>query len=370
MSARAATIAQGFSQKVMKAVYDKNILGQITNRDYEGEINAIGSKLNILDFDKVTEKTYADAALTADSLTENNGALTIDQYKSFYWKEKALANWLSYIKNPHPTIVDQVASERSRNMDLFVLGKYGSVGAGNRVGTDVTAGTVTVDVTTGVVTGAGTTFTAGMVGRGFKATGHTKWYRVKTFTNTTSMVIEDDLDDIASAYTGGAIAGGASYTVEANTAVSITTTNLVQQIAALKLKLDKAEANGYHAVPDEDRFLIVPPEFEDLIVRASGVVLHVPEVYSTLIQKGMIGMLLGFKLFRSNRLTGDNTNGYRVLAGHASWLTFAQKVLQARIEEDLIGDFGAAYKDLFVYGAKVKDARRHFAAEGYFTFAV
>lgn len=369
MSARANTIAQGFSQKVMLALYDQNVLSQLTNRDYQGEINAIGSKLNILDFDKVSEKTYAGSALTADNLTENNGALTIDQYKSFYWKEKTLDNWLSYVKDPHPTIVNQVANERSKNMDAFALALYAKVGAGNRVGTDYTTGTVTIDGS-GNVTGSGTTFTSGMVGRGFKATGHTKWYRVKTYTNATAIVIEDDLDDVSSTYSGGVINAGASYIIEANTALSITTSNLLQYLAALKLKLDKAEANGYHAVPDSERWVVVPPEFYDLVVRASGIALHVPEVYSNLVGKGFIGMLLGFKLFVSNRLTGDNTNGYRVLAGHPGWLTFAEKVLDARMEEDLIGDFGAAYKDLFVYGAKVKDARRHFAAEGFFTFSV
>ena len=50
-------------------------------------------------------------------------------------------------------------------------------------------------------------------------------------------------------------------------------------------------------------------------------------------------------------------------------MTYAEKVLEARIEEDLIGDFGAAYKDLFVYGAKVTDPRRHFATELFATFA-
>jgi len=38
------------------------------------------------------------------------------------------------------------------------------------------------------------------------------------------------------------------------------------------------------------------------------------------------------------------------------------------MEEDLTGDFGTAFKDLFVYGAKVKDARRHMAAEGFWNF--
>lgn len=370
MSARATTLAQGFSNKVMKATYDKSILDMIVNRDYEGEINAVGSKLNILDFDKVTEKTYSGSALTADDLTENNGQLTIDQYKAFYWKEKTLDNWLSYIKNPHPTIVEQVASERARNMDLFAFGLYGDVAAGNRVGTDVTTGTVTVDVTTGVVTGSGTSFESNMVGRGFKAAGHTKWYRIKTYSSATSIVIEDDKDDITSAYTGGAIGAGATFTIEAADALAITTTNLLAQISALKLKLDKAEDNGHHAVPDEGRFLLVPPEFESIVVRASGIVLHVPEAYENLITRGYMGRLLDFNVFRTNRLTGDNTDGFRVIAGHKGWLTFAEKVLDSRIEEDLPGDFGTAYKDLFVYGAKVKDARRPFAAEGFFTFSV
>jgi len=79
-------------------------------------------------------------------------------------------------------------------------------------------------------------------------------------------------------------------------------------------------------------------------------------------------MLDGFKIFQSNRLTGDNTNGFRVIAGHTNWMTMAEKLLEADIEEVLIGDFGSAYKDLFVYGSKVTDTRRHFAAEGFWLF--
>jgi hypothetical protein len=369
MAARANTVAQGFSQKLMLEMYDKSLLDEVVNRDYEGEINAIGSTLNILNFDRVSEKTYSGSDLTADSLTENNAQLVIDQYKSFYWKEKTLDNWLSYIKDPHPTIVSQVANERRKNMDTYVFGLYGDVGAGNRVGTDYTTGTVTID-SSGNVTGSDTTFTSSMVGRGFKATGHSSWYRVATYTGATQITIEDDLDDVSSTYSGGAIGAGATYTIEAATSYAITTANLLQYVAKLKLKLDQAEYYSNNAVPDTDRWLIVPPEFEDLLVRASGVALHVPEVYEELIKKGMITMLQGFKVFKSNRLTGDNTNGYRVLAGHPAWLTFAEKVLDARMEEDLTGNFGTAYKDLFVYGAKVTDPRRHMAAEGYFRFTL
>lgn len=368
MSAYGTKLAEGFSSKVMAHLYDKNLLNEVVNRDYEGEINAVGSKLNILDFDELSEKTYANTALTADSLTENNAQLVIDQYKSFYWKEKTLAKWLSYIKNPHPTIVTQVVNERSKNMDTFALALYGDVGAGNRVGTDYTTGTVTITTSTGAVLGSGTTFTSAMVGKGFKADGHSAWYRVKSFASTTSIVIEDDLDDTTSAYTGGAIAGGSTFTVEAATVLQITTANLLDQVSTLKQKLDLAESEGHSSVPDSERFLIVPPEFETLLVRASGVSLHVPEVYQELVKKGFITELQGFKVFKSNRLTGDNTDGYHVIAGHPMWMTFAEKVLDARMEEDLIGDFGTAFKDLFVYGAKVKDARRRMATEGFWKF--
>ena len=368
MSARATTLAQAFSNRVLGEMYDRSLVDDIVNRDYQGEVNGVGSKLNMLNFGRLSEKDYSGTALSADDLTEFNAVLTIEKQKAFYFKEKTIDNYKSYIKDPHSKIIAQIAMERNRNMDIYVLGFYGDVAAGNRVGTNYTTGTVTVDVTTGVVTGSGTTFTAAMVGRGFKATGHTKWYRVKTYSSGTSIVIEDDKDDITSAYTGGAISGGTAYIIEAATPVAITTTNLLQKIADLKQKLDEVQQYGANAVPLEGRFLVVPPAFLNTYFRATGVALHVPAVYEGLIQKGLAGELLGFKVYVSNDLTGNNTDGWRVLAGHTNWMTFAEKILQNRIEEDIIGDFGVAYKDLMVYGAKIPDARRSQAAELYCTF--
>ena len=370
MSAYATKIAEGFSQKLMKEVYDRSLTDVIVNRDYQGEINQVGSKLNILNFDRISEQTYTKGGLVVESLYENNATLTIDTYKSFYWKEYTLDKWLSYIKNPHPTVVSQKADERNKNMDTFVLGAYADVGAGNRVGTDADdATTISITITTGAFTVAGgTPCDSTWVGRGIKVVGVTNWLRVKSVTNTTTGFVEDDEDDVTSHYSGGIIAG-ASYVVEAISPVSITTANLLQKISLLKQKLDITERYGLNAVPDSGRFLIVPPEFESTLVRASGVVLHVPEVYRELVKRGFITELLGFQVFKSNRLTGNNTDGFRVLAGHPNWMTFAEKLLSADIEEDIIGDFGTAYKDLFVYGKKVTDARRHFMTELYCTFA-
>lgn len=369
MSAYGTKVAEGFSQKLLLEMYDMNLTDSMVNRDYEGEINDVGSKLNILAIERITQKTYTGANLTPDSLYEKNAVLEITEFKSFYWAEKTIDKWKSYIKNPHSTVVTQKADERSRDLDLFSLSFYPDVASGNRVGTDYTTGTVEVDAS-GNVTGSGTAFTSAMEGRGFKASGQTKWYRVKTVSSGTAMIIEDDFDDVASAYTGGVISAGATFIVEAVTPVQITTANLLTKISAMKLKLDTAERNGFNSVPDSGRILIMPAEFDAILVKASGIALHVPEVFSNLVQKGYRGNLLGFQIFVSNRLSGDNVDGFHTLALHTNWLTFAEKLLEVGMEEDLIGNFGSAYKDLFVYGGKVADKRRGFASEGFFTFSV
>jgi hypothetical protein len=356
-SAYATKIAEGFSAKVMRELYARSLFDAIVNRDYAGDINQVGSKLNILSFAKLTEKTYSGVNMTADDLTEVNSILNISEYKSFYWKEKTLDKWLSYIKEPKPVVVEQAANERKKNLDTFVLGFYGDVAAGQRLGTDYTTGTVTVDVTTGAVTGSGTTFTSAMVGKGFKAAGHTKWYRVKTYSSATSITIENDSDDEVSAYDGGAITAGSAYVIQANTKVQTAASTIMGHILTLKRMLDDAE------VPDEDRVLVVPPIVAALIPQGTNIALSVPAAYDELVKRGYITDLVGFKVFSSARVQGDNTNGWHCLAIQRNWLTFADKVLEVGMEEDLIGNFGAAYKDLYVYGAKVADNRRKFAAE-------
>lgn len=369
MADRATTVAEGFSQNLMLAGYDTDLLRIITNSDYQGEIEKVGSLLDIMDFDKIHEHDYVKgSAPSPDAITENNGKLTIDKKKTFYWADYTIDNFISYIKDPTNTIFTQTAAERNMNKDKYVLGKFASVGAGNRIGTDVTAGTVGIDAA-GVVTGTNSVFTAAMVGRGFKADGHTTWYRVKTYSGVNTITIEDDKDDITSAYTGGVIAGSSTYVVEAVTPIVLTPANISQYFGKGKLKLDTAERNGYFAVPTAKRFGVVPAEFEDMITRATGVELHVPEAYTELVKAGFLTRLKGFDLYESNRLVGNNTDGFHMLIGHPGWMTYAEKILQAKMEEDLKGDFGVAYKDLFVYGSKVKDCQRHMAVEIFATFS-
>jgi hypothetical protein len=363
-SAYATKLAEGFSQKLVQIIYENAPIDEVINRDYEGEINQTGSKLNVLTLQKILEKTYTGLNLSPDDLTESNAQLVIDQKKSFYWREKTIDKWASYIKEPKGTVLQQTASERRKNIMKFIMGFWNKAQAGNWYGTDYVTGTVTVDAA-GNVTGSGTTWTAAMVGCGFQATGQTSWYRVKTFTSTTSIVIEDDLDDVISQYTGGAVSGGTAYTIQAATVKTIdnSTTHFLDMVTILKQRLDEAE------VPDEDRYLFIPPAGVTSLLKDGNIKLNVPAAYEALIVKGLVTELEGFKIFKVNRLAGDNTNGFHVLAGQRNFLTFADKVLQAGMEEDLIGNFGSAYKDLFVYGGKVIDERRKFGAHAFVKFS-
>lgn len=349
-------LAEAFSAKVMKYVYAMSVYDLITNRDYEGDVNAVGSIVNILTIQKITEQVYTGANLSPASLYEVNGQLKLSIQKSFYWKENTIDKWKSYIKEPKPVVVEQLGNERKKNIDAYILGFYTNIAAGQRLGTDYTTGTVSIDVS-GNVTGSGTTFTSAMVGKGFKATGNSKWYRVASYASATSIVIQLDVyDDATTTYDGGVISG-ATYVVQANTPVAITGTNVMSKIIQLGVYLDNAE------VPQDDRFLILHPTIAQYIPQGTGIALNVPAAYEDLVVKGFMTELLGFKIIKSPRVLGDNVNGYHCIAANRNWLTFADKVLEVGIEEDQIGNFGSAFKDLYVYGAKVTDNRLPFAAE-------
>lgn len=361
MAAYPTKLAEAFTSKALEIYYATSIAEGITNQDYEGDIRDKASILNILTFGKILSHTYTGANMVVDDLTESNGQLITDQAKDFYFRIKSYDKFRSYIKNPEGTILKQTANELKKVIDTYVLGFWADVAAGNRVGVDYTTGTVAID-NSGNVTGSGTTFTASMVGKGFQATGHTAWYRVKTYNSATSIVIEDDLDDTASAYTGGVIGGGATYVIQANTAIQVTASNIFDILLQLQVKLDNNE------IPFEDRFVVLPPALsalarESAFFNPSGV----PEAYQKMSINGwgngrVGGSLAGFEVYQSPRLIGDSVNGWHIIAGHKSAITFAMGFTETGME-DLIGNFGKAYKSLNVYGAKVVDERRKALAE-------
>lgn len=352
----ATHIAEAFAQKVVSIFYQKSVADSICNYDYEGEVKDRASKVNILTFGKLGLKNYTGDNLTVDDPQESVGVLTTDQAKAYYFQIKNIDRFRSWIKNPEGTLINQCGDTLKEVIDSYVLGLYTKVAAGQRIGTNYNTGTVAVAATTGVVTGNGTTFTEDMVGRGFKADGHTKWYRIKSFTSATSITIEDDLDDVPSAYTGGAISAGASYEIEAATPITVTKGDIYSKICSLKDILDSAK------VPATDRWLVVPSKIANLLIQADELIPAVPTAYENTVLKGLVGQVAGFQVYQTEQVAGNNTTGYHCLAGHKSAITLAMAFTESGIE-DLVGNFGKAYKGLTVYGAKVVDERKTALAE-------
>lgn len=363
-------LIEAFASQALKIFYDRSVSDAITNSDYEGEIKDKSSILNVLTFGALGSHNYSGDDMVPDDLTESNCQLVTNQAKYFYFKVKDWDTFRSYVKNPENTIVEQVGNEIKKVVDTFVLTFHADVGAGNRVGTDlvgadVSGGAVTVTVTTetGAVLASGAVFSSGMVGKAFKAVGHTKWYRIKTYTSTTQIIIEDDLDDTASAYTGGAISAGADFTIQANTAVQVTKDTVYAKILALSTVLNDDE------IPQENRWLVVPAQIGQLIRLSPEYVGVGSEGGRESVQNGKLpGQYAGFDIYEVSeaRIDGDSTNGYHCLGGHKSAICFAMGLVRNQVENDLIANFGKAYKSLYVYGAKVADERRKALVDGFF----
>lgn len=165
-------------------------------------------------------------------------------------------------------------------------------------------------------------------------------------------MIEDDSDDNDSAYSGGAISAGAAYTIEAAAVRTLTVSNVVLYIDELAEKLDDNE------IPPEDRWLVINAKVAHLIRRSEDFTPAVESAYKDVVQKGLIGEISGFKVVQNQQVSGNNTTGYYILAGHKSAITFCMEYRESKIEKDVIGEFGKRYKALWVYGAKVLDERR------------
>lgn len=345
------TVAELFAAKALEKFYEIGVTPFITNDEYEGEIKDKTSQLTVLTFSESQGlQNYTGSDLTLGDVDESPSTLNTNQAKAYYFKIKSFDTFKSAVKDPESSLMVEKGGQLQEAVDAYVLGLYTDVASGNRVGTNYTTGTVEVTVTTGAVTGTGTTFTSGMVGKGFKATGHSVWYRIKTYTSATAIVIEDDKDDITSAYTGGAIAAGATYTIEANTAVTLTAANVYGYILKLKQRLDEDKT------PKSGRWLVVNSYVMEILSQASVIVRDV-ESDTANVENGFEGRIAGFMVYQNEQVAGNNTTGFWVLAGHKVAITFAMAFVETGIE-DLQGNFGKAYKGLNVYGAKVPDERR------------
>jgi hypothetical protein len=353
-------LAEKFAKRALKHYYENEVGLKITNQEYEGEIKDKASVVNILTIKAPTIKQY-NGSVSYETLKESNAQLNTNQADYYAFKVNDLDELKSYIKNPQAGAIENALSEEGEVKDAYILGaQVAAAGAGNRIGTDYTTGTVAVAATTGVVTGTGTTFTSAMVGLPFTcaglvdAAGRPVWYRVKAFTSSTSITIEDDSDDETSAYTGGAISAGASYTIQGASAIQATDSNIYRLLTTAYRKLNEAKA------PKSGRFVVVHPAIEAILANSNKLTQPVESQVRDVINNAYIGRVAGFDVYTSNAVSGNDTDGYDCVFGHKVATTFASSFTKTEVIEKLENDFGVGYRGIEVYGAKVPDMYKKF----------
>lgn len=153
--------------------------------------------------------------------------------------------------------------------------------------------------------------------------------------------LRDVLDQFVAALYTGANAANALGTVAVTTGALAYT-----QLRRLKVKLDEAN------VPQEGRFVVVPPWYHGLLLEESKFVEADKAGTTDALRNGMVGRALGFDILVSNNaplVTGDD---YAVMAGVPGAITFAEQInkVEAYRPENAFGD---ALKGLHLYGAKL-----------------
>lgn len=341
-----------YSLKLVELLYNETIYTKVTNTNYEGEIRNSGDRVRVRTLGKLTLSAYTKGqTLTAQDLNPTDEDLVIDQQYYF----KFIVDDVDKIQNDIDTI-NEYAMISKRDMqelidtDILTYMRK-NVDGDNATGTAYTTGTVAVAATTGVVTGSGTTFTAAMVGGYFKATGEDNYYLVTAYTSATSITVTD-LD--GSGYTGGAVAGGTAYTINAATAVAVDKTNIYEKIVDLRTKL------GQKKTPKEGRFLIVNSEFEGVLLQAPEFIPAVGAAYEDAVKGARIGRIAGFDVFTSELVNGDNTSGYWFVAGTRDFCAMALQIMKTSMvpSSQDPNSFTTTCKGLLVWGRKVFEGNR------------
>lgn len=130
--------------------------------------------------------------------------------------------------------------------------------------------------------------------------------------------------------------------------VPVTSADLAyQKLVALRTKLNTANC------PDENRWVIVPPWYEGLLLENGKFVAN-PSLASAggNLENGRIGRAAGFDVYTSNNLPNVTGDDWLVLAGTPLAITFASQInsVEAYRPESSFSD---AVKGLYTYGAKM-----------------
>ncbi|WP_195984070.1 P22 phage major capsid protein family protein [Clostridium sp. D33t1_170424_F3] len=154
------------------------------------------------------------------------------------------------------------------------------------------------------------------------------------------------LSDVSDRFAADLLAKGAGNKIGTTAApITLTKDNAYEQLVVMKNTLDKKN------VPSAGRWVVVPPEFEGLMLLDQRFVGTGGTRAEETLTNGAIARAAGFTIYKSNN-TPVTSGKYSILAGYNGAATYAEQIVETeayRMEKR----FADAVKGLHVYGAKV-----------------
>lgn len=399
---------EAFARNVLRKFYANAITPVIANTDYEGDIKKIGSKVNVLMF--LEDVTLSDYSVGTDMSTQHpvdtEAQLEITQQKYYNFDIDVVDKQFTYVDDEDSALIENAANILEKAVDQRLLSYYiEDVRAGNRVPKKETDGqwtfvvgntgtyvTITTAASYGIATLTGGInensgdecdfFPVNCVGRGIRICSNTynsPWYRITTrssstvinFNNWDGSLIGDNNNSSGKEYVKDLFgadkykpSGTAGWGVEIEGMKStlVTTSNIYALICDLATALDDDD------VPATDRHLSVPPWFYNILVQASAVNPAIATAYEEVLKNRKVARVAGFDVHmvsddRFSTCTDpigswvSSNTGYKLLANHTSFITFAHKWAESRVIDAQL-QFAKLYQGLNLYGFKVLNLRR------------
>jgi len=148
-------IPEIWSKKLLKVFNKSVVMGNLVNRDFEGDIQSAGDVVHVRTYGDVTVSDYTrDMTISFQSLTDPMVDLTIDQQKYFAFKVDDLNKAQADI-NILEGYASRAAIAIRDVVDSRLIGHYADVDSGNVIGTDVSPITLTSSNIYGYITQLG-----------------------------------------------------------------------------------------------------------------------------------------------------------------------------------------------------------------------
>lgn len=296
-----------FSKNVLIRFRRESVVEGITNNDYFGEISAYGDSVRIIKEPTVTIGNYSRGQqLTSTAFQDDELTLVLDQAHQFQFEVNDIEDKLAHVN------WEQLASSAATyNMkmayDLNVL-KYfedqmGEILLANKDKSDNTH------------------------------IYHGLFVRVGNGTVTTNMAADTTVSDIVTELKTD------SYTVS-NVTTGATFINPLNLLAKMALYLDKND------VPEEGRFLVVSPEFIELLSDVDSKLINIDyRGGTTSLKNGLVAEdIRGFKVYKTN----NATSGF-LLGGHKSAVATANSIVNTEKFRS-VSTFADVVRGLHVFG--------------------